>query len=77
MVAEVPPYEIINKQTISMFVMIHPEQLVCKKCGQEFQFLMTGVKDLQYGWRAVAPKVEENPEAITPPKRPIDFKKVQ
>lgn len=71
-VAEVPQHDVVNHEQISMFMMIHPDNLVCKNCGQKFQFYITGIGDLKFGWKAIESKVADLEKGvITPPKNPL------
>jgi hypothetical protein len=67
-VAEVPSYDIVNREKVSMFLMVHQDTLTCPNCNQAFQFSITGVKGLQYGWRPITPPDEDEHGVIVPPK---------
>lgn len=65
--AEVPAYEVINRLTVSMVVMAHSSILKCPHCSQAYQFYITGIKDIQIGWKMLEEDVDQ--KVITPPKR--------
>lgn len=71
---EMPPFQVINEEIVSMVVMVHPEAAKCQNCGQEFLFVISKLKNIEYGWKPVErakPKNEDQDAAsiIMPPKR--------
>lgn len=57
--AQVPIAERINANTFSAFVWSHPAVKRCPTCGQEYQFVVQGLKDMAAGYVPVKPP-EEN-----------------
>src|SRR5271154_2236339 len=74
-IAEIPKFDVINRPTVSILVAAHGEALRCKKCGQTYQFMITGIPDVKFGFKII--DAESQNEAITPPKRgPVNERRV-
>lgn len=66
-VVDVPEHEIVNADKTSMVIMIHDRECTCQHCGTKYQFHITGLKQIQYGWRAVQDETISSEHAVILP----------
>jgi hypothetical protein len=74
-VVDVPAYEIVNAQKVSVVALIHPEIPCCPHCSQPYMFFITALRQIEYGWRAIELKKEES--GIILPPSGFDKSKLQ